>query len=72
MMPTLDEKFDYDRTIYSVDDYAARDFMESIIEAAKTVPMIVFMDDTKLDDPIIALARKLFEDSYGEEINQWQ
>lgn len=64
-----DVQFDYDTATLSSTDFAAKQFMDSIMAAAEEVPFIVFMDDAKLDDPVVALARKLFEDSYGEEIN---
>ena len=57
--------YDY-RQELSVNDYAALQFMDSIISAAEDVPMFVFMDEANWNDPIVALAYKLFEDQLEE------
>lgn len=62
----LNELYDYRRQL-SYDDFVAAVFMETVEDAARDVPFEVFMNPDNWDDPVVALAYKLFEDQYTEE-----
>lgn len=59
----VEEGYDFDRTVYSSDEYAGKKFLDSVYEAARVIPKNLFMDESlRAYDPIVELAYKLYLD----------
>lgn len=68
MQIATDEGFDYRDLEMTVEERSAALFLDSIMEAAKFIPMRVFMNpDERANNPIVELAYKMYMDE--KEIN---